>query len=98
MANWQKVVIAKVPFKRVWLTRLRRCVDCGNLFPSHGPEERFCQKCSCRINDSRARAAFDSPQREILDFIDDTFDKDMYDRRKRDKIHDDNMRRERRGW
>lgn len=87
-----KTARAKTKWKKSARTRLRICLGCGKVFPSAGAEERMCARCTRRIEDARARACTDNPDRAISEFFDSYFDPDLVDRRKREEKHDSERR------
>jgi hypothetical protein len=75
---------------------LRRCVNCGRIYPSTHPANRYCLNCLRLAASSRARAAATAQSREILDYLDSVFDislalkvqmADEFERRRRARIN-----------
>lgn len=90
---------ARTKWKHSSSCRLRRCINCEQLFPSAGPDERRCPKCAKSMEDARARAYAPNPEAELKEFLDEHFDPEMVERRKREEKHDSERRiRRRDGW
>ena len=82
----------RTKWKRSSSLRLRRCMGCHVLVPSAGPDERRCFKCTKRLDDARARAYTPNPETEFKKFMDEWFDDELVDRRRREEKHDSERR------
>ena len=88
--------IARTKWKPSGVLRLRVCIHCRSTFPSAGSDERRCSKCAKKLEDARARAFTPNPESEVKDMLDDWFDEELVDRRRRDNKHDSERRIRRR--
>lgn len=83
---------ARTKWKHASSCRLRQCINCKQLFPSAGPDERRCPKCAKSVEDARARAFAPNPEADLKAFLEDHFDPDLVERRKREKEYDTTRR------
>lgn len=83
---------ARTKWKRASTLRLRVCINCRLRFPSAGSDERRCSKCTKKMEDARARAFTSSPESDVKDLLDDWFDEELIERRKREVKHDSERR------
>lgn len=91
----QFIEMCRTKWRRLSRLELRFCLCCDIPFPSAGPDERICPRCTRKHDDARARAVLEPEHRAAVDFFDDTFDVEQLDRAKRAFKHDSERRSKR---